>query len=206
MDCEVVHPLPHIPSFEIVGLCRPGAYQVPLRRGSDNSRPPLPQPRDCPSIQPVEDRPHPLRPQPRYFSLTHSDPSGLRLDLASSLVLFLTPSIETRSPFPIFLPYLFLGGQICLPFSGVPALKYLRAILDSIPRSWRKLRRLFPHHIFSMSNWALCSGLRPIRREDGGANWLYVCRGLGTHPPCRINCPFEVALIELTPVYATTGH
>lgn len=99
------------------------------------------------------------------------------------------------------------GGQILLPFIGSP-LPFLRSILP-LP-----LKRFLPGQV--IKNWEWLKGLHKIEREtnnnnnnnkgnnnnyrtkkEAEVNYLYVNRGLATHPPMRFNCNPEITILEL---------
>jgi len=88
------------------------------------------------------------------------------------------------------------GGQICLPWNKRPLLYYIRKLYDISPNF---LRRIFPRQIFVVSNWLWAEGLHTIPRKNNpeNTNQVYINRGLATHPPFRLFCPAEVAIIDL---------
>lgn len=63
------------------------------------------------------------------------------------------------------------GGQICLPFTGKPVLRYLRAIYNAIPQNMKGLKKLFPIHVVAIDNWDYVAGLHSIKRLDGTAEY-----------------------------------
>jgi len=86
------------------------------------------------------------------------------------------------------------GGQICVPFTRTPLLKYIKIAHNFCPKF---LRRLFPKQIHVVKDWKWGSGLHKVTNNTGGTNVLYVSRGLATHPPFRFLCPPEVTVFQL---------
>lgn len=94
------------------------------------------------------------------------------------------------------------GGQVLLPFLGTP-LRYLSKINALLPY---KIRKCMPF-VNVLKNWDWIEGLHKVTRvgkvnsENPGVdvNYLFVNRGLATHPPLRFNCHPEIAVIELVP-------
>lgn len=58
-----------------------------------------------------------------------------------------------------------------------------------------------------VKNWDWLKGLHKLKREsnnntnnnDNDVNYLYVNRGLATHPPMRFNCNPELTILILEP-------
>jgi hypothetical protein len=65
-----------------------------------------------------------------------------------------------------------------------------------------QLRIPFRKHLYGVvRRWEWASGLHTISREqeynEQGFNYLYTNRGLATHPPLRLFCDPEIAIITL---------
>jgi len=95
------------------------------------------------------------------------------------------------------------GGQILLPLFGSP-LRYASKLISFLPR---KLQKYVPY-VDVLKNWDWIHGLHKLKRENldenvgesvSSFNYLFVNRGLATHPPLRLNCDPEIAIIELIP-------
>jgi len=87
------------------------------------------------------------------------------------------------------------GGQVCFPWSRIPVWQIFHYMFTYIPL----LRRIFKKA--KPKNWEQASGLHQIPRPNdtnASPNLLYVSRGLATHPPLRLFCPPEVAVIYLS--------
>eukprot|EP00727_Mastigamoeba_balamuthi_P008921 m51a1_g4651 hypothetical protein (336) ;mRNA; r:18779-20054 len=82
------------------------------------------------------------------------------------------------------------GGQVCLPRLGplLPWVYWAWGLLPFVP-----MPAFLRKHAKSLSNWQWAQGLHRVP----GGQWLYVTRGVGTHPPLRLCCPPEVSLITL---------
>jgi len=86
------------------------------------------------------------------------------------------------------------GGQVCIPFTSEPLLKYAKTLHSISPQF---LKKLFPKQIFVVQDWKWAAGLHRIKNNLGGCNVLYVSRGMATHPPLRFFCPPEITVITL---------
>lgn len=83
------------------------------------------------------------------------------------------------------------GGQICLNSVG--------PLIPWISKHLLLLGFLIKKVSHSVVNWEWAEGLHKV---EGAGNlsedmWLYVSRGLGSHPPLRLCCPPEVTQITL---------
>lgn len=83
------------------------------------------------------------------------------------------------------------GGQICLDSVG--------PLIPWISKHFLVLGFLIKKISHSVVNWEWAEGLHKV---VGAGNlsedmWLYVSRGLGSHPPLRLCCPPEVTQITL---------
>jgi len=90
------------------------------------------------------------------------------------------------------------GGQIALPYIG-PLIPYVSAFFSYFPK---KIKKQIPgtHHLNVVKNWAWISGFhKVVTHPNGATNYLYVSRGLATHPPLRLFCHPEITLIHLVP-------
>jgi len=89
------------------------------------------------------------------------------------------------------------GGQICFP-SGEPIIPKIASILRYLPQ-W--IIKYIPAKgiIFGVvKNWTWAKGLHKVERKDKtGFNFVYTNRGLATHPPIRLWCDPELAIIQL---------
>lgn len=90
------------------------------------------------------------------------------------------------------------GGQICLPFIGPIIPLYYKMMRFIIPRSFF---RLVPFKKFYsvVKKWEWCEGFHKISRIDkeNEFNYLYVNKGLASHPPARLFCPPEITIFIL---------
>jgi len=94
------------------------------------------------------------------------------------------------------------GGQVLLPFIGTP-LPFLKKILP------HKIHKYLPVNVIKNWDWLLglhavtrtgsVSGSNSAENVEQNVNFLYVNRGLATHPPLRFNCNPEITIIELIP-------
>lgn len=83
------------------------------------------------------------------------------------------------------------GGQICLGPVG-PLIPWVASHLLFLGFLVRKISH-------SVVNWEWASGLHRVPDTGNLDNdmWLYVSRGVGSHPPLRLCCPPEVTQITL---------
>jgi len=92
------------------------------------------------------------------------------------------------------------GGQILFPLVGTP-LRYLHKISFLFPS---KIFKYLPY-VHTLKNWDWIEGLHKLPQqlnysnEHVFENYLFVNRGLATHPPLRLNCNPEVSIINLVP-------
>lgn len=88
------------------------------------------------------------------------------------------------------------GGQICFPW-GTPVLAFLQKLLELLPAFIRK--KFFPRRYFVVRDWKLGKGLAKVE-GDGEVNnfhYVYTSNGIATHPPMRLFCDREVAVIQI---------
>lgn len=84
------------------------------------------------------------------------------------------------------------GGQICIPGFGALS-QLIKPLRRRIPHRFHRYIPYLSKCSRVVHYWEWASGLHQV-----GNNWLYVNRGLGTHPPGRLFCPPEVTEITLT--------
>lgn len=83
------------------------------------------------------------------------------------------------------------GGQVCLPGFGAIS-RLVKPLRRRIPDRFHRYIPYLSQCGRVVHHWEWASGLHRV-----GNNWLYVNRGLGTHPPGRFFCPPEVTEIKL---------
>jgi len=95
------------------------------------------------------------------------------------------------------------GGQIIIPSFG-PLHSILMKVISSLPVVFRNLiPSKIRYQIFGVvKNWKWGSGLHKVERNAPlvGWNYLYTSRGLATHPPMRLFCDPEIAVLTLLPL------
>ncbi|KAJ4463074.1 putative Ser/Thr protein phosphatase family protein [Paratrimastix pyriformis] len=87
------------------------------------------------------------------------------------------------------------GGQVRMPCCGCAVIDLYGRVLRCMPGC---LRRKMPFHsqVNAVRHWEWSQGLRRPYQD----RWLYTTRGIGSHPPGRLNCPPEIALVTLHPL------
>ncbi|KYQ92375.1 hypothetical protein DLAC_06342 [Tieghemostelium lacteum] len=97
------------------------------------------------------------------------------------------------------------GGQICLP-NGKPIIPILDRFVRLIPK---RILTMVSYPRGVVKNWELASGLIKLRDLPSNSSttssnpprssYIYVNRGLATHPPLRLFCDPEITHITLLP-------
>eukprot|EP01117_Protostelium_nocturnum_P002280 TRINITY_DN12934_c0_g1_i1.p1 TRINITY_DN12934_c0_g1~~TRINITY_DN12934_c0_g1_i1.p1 ORF type:complete len:350 (+),score=92.95 TRINITY_DN12934_c0_g1_i1:150-1199(+) len=87
------------------------------------------------------------------------------------------------------------GGQICIPFTKIPLIKYLRPFVSRLPNFLTKgLPGLLSRN--DRVTWKWFQGLHEVKRKGReGSNWLYTSRGLASS--LRFFCDPEVTLFQI---------